>query len=111
MDIAPAAAVASSAVSRLQSQAPSPEERRAARAAQEFEAIMISELLKPVLDHVGAPSIAGGGGQGEAAFKGLLREEIAKSIAAQGGLGLAEHVKAELLKLQAAQSGQAAGKI
>ena len=81
------------------------EDRRIARAAQEFEAVMIAEFLKPVLDQVGTPSIVGGGSQGEATFRGLLREEIAKSIAASGGFGLAEQVRAELLKLQAAESG------
>jgi len=41
-----------------------------------------------------------GGGDGEAMFKSFLTEAIAKQAAKQGGLGIADTVRREMLKLQ-----------
>jgi Rod binding domain-containing protein len=102
-------AFAALAAPRADAHAPSQGELRAERAAREFEAVLISELLKPVLDQASAPRIVGGGGAGDAAFSGLLREEIAKAFAAHGGFGLAERVRSQLLELQAGGPGGFAG--
>lgn len=72
------------------------------RAAKEFEALVLSEMLAPLFNSVETPGIAGGG-PGEKAFSGLLREEYAKAIAARGGFGIADQVKATLIGLQAAR--------
>ena len=90
--------------------APPPREPKAEHAAREFEAVMVAELLKPMLDSVKAPAIVGGGGEAEAAFSNLLREEIAKSVVAHGGFGIAEKVKAELLRMQAVDASEIPGR-
>lgn len=72
---------------------------RADKAAQDFEAVYISEMLKPMLETVEVDENFGGG-KGEEVFRGLLVQELGKSVAKQGGFGLAEHVRAELLKTQ-----------
>jgi flagellar protein FlgJ len=72
---------------------------RADKAAQDFEAVYISEMLKPMLETVEVDENFGGG-KGEEVFRGLLIQELGKSVAKQGGFGLAEHVRAELLKTQ-----------
>jgi len=41
-----------------------------------------------------------GGGKGEEVFRGLMVQEYGKMIAAQGGVGIADQVRAELLKTQ-----------
>lgn len=74
---------------------------RADKAAQDFEAVYISEMLKPMLETVEVDENFGGG-KGEEVFRGLLIQELGKSVAKQGGFGLAEHVRAELLKTQEA---------
>lgn len=72
------------------------------RAAKEFEALVLSEMLAPLFNSVETPGIAGGG-PGEKAFSGLLQEEYSKAIAARGGFGIADQVKATLIGLQAAR--------
>lgn len=72
---------------------------RADKAAQDFEAVYISEMLKPMLETVEVDENFGGG-KGEEVFRGLLIQELGKSVAKQGGFGLAEQVRAELLKTQ-----------
>ena len=72
---------------------------RTNQAAQDFEAVYISEMLKPMFETVEVDDIFGGG-KGEEVFRGMLVQEMGKSIAKQGGFGLADHVKAELLKIQ-----------
>ena len=62
----------------------------ALRAAREFEAAFLAEMLK----HAGfgeAPD-AFGGGPGEDQFAGFMREAQAREIAAAGGVGIAEYV-------------------
>ena len=76
---------------------------RADAAAREFEAVFIAELLEPLFASVEAPAIAGGG-KGEAFFKSLLQENYAKAFADRGGFGLAAHVKAALIDIQARAS-------
>lgn len=82
---------------------PSAMQARVDRAAKEFEALVLSEMLAPLFNSVETPGIAGGG-PGEKAFSGLLQEEYAKAIAARGGFGIADQVKAALIGLQAARS-------
>lgn len=74
-------------------------EQRAARAAQDFEAVLVSEMIKPMFETVEVDENFGGG-KGEEVFRGMLVQEMGKSIAKQGGLGIADNVRAELLKLQ-----------
>jgi len=85
------------------SYAPTPE-ARADKAAKEFEAVFISQMIEPLLSSVKTPDIAGGG-QSEDYFKALMRDSYAKAIAERGGFGIAREIKAKLLELQAASDG------
>lgn len=73
---------------------------RADAAAKDFEAVFIAQMLAPLFSSVETPAIAGGG-DSEAFFKSLLQESYAKAVAERGGFGLAAHVKAALLDIQA----------
>jgi len=87
-------------LARLQPEAPAGRTReRIAETAQAFEASMISSLLGEMFKgtEVSAPF---GGGAGEDAFRSFLTEAIAKQMAAGGGLGLADDLAREMLKLQ-----------
>ena len=68
--------------------------------AQQFEAMALGSLLKPIFDTVDTSKGPFGGGNGEAAWKPMLITSIAKEIAAHGGLGLARPVFAQMLRLQ-----------
>ena len=68
-------------------------------AAEEFEAVFITEMLKPMFENV-KPDPTFGGGKGEEVFQGFMIDEYGKAMARNGGIGIAEHVKAELLRIQ-----------
>ncbi len=75
--------------------------------AKDFESIFVFQMLDAM--YAGLPTDgAFGGGQGEQMFRSLLNEEIAKSISASGGFGIAEAVHRELLVLQEMHNGKPA---
>ena len=71
----------------------------AKKAAQEFEAVFISQMLKPMFESIEIEPPFGGG-SGEEVWKGLQVEEYGKAIARAGGIGLADQIFAEILKMQ-----------
>ncbi len=73
------------------------------RSAQEFEALVLSQLLAPIFASVEKSELTGGSSKNDA-FQSMIQEEYAKSIAARGGIGIADQVKTSLLAIQANQS-------
>ncbi len=67
--------------------------------AREFEAMFMSEMMKPMFESVPVNSQFGGG-KGEEVFRSFLREEYGKNLAANGGLGIADLVKQQLIEMQ-----------
>ena len=76
-------------------------QRAARKSADEFEAIFISQILKSMSAGVKTDG-AFGGGNGEDIFKDVLSEEMGKTIAKNGGIGLSDAVYRELLRAQEA---------
>ena len=72
-------------------------------AAEQFEAVFISQMLKPMFESIERNEMFSGG-QGGKMFRGMMVEEYGKKMAEAGGIGLAEHVKQELIDIQQAQS-------
>jgi Rod binding domain-containing protein len=70
------------------------------KAAEDFTAVALNELLKPMFDTADIASGPFGGGPAEEQFKPMMISEIAKQIARSGGLGLAEPVYQQMLRLQ-----------
>ncbi|TXG83361.1 MAG: flagellar biosynthesis protein FlgJ [Sphingomonadales bacterium] len=68
-------------------------------AARDFEGVLIGQLTN-VLFRSAPVSETFGGGQAEETFRSLLGDEVGKSIARRGGIGLAPAVLDQLLKLQ-----------
>lgn len=69
-------------------------------AAKEFEAVFLAEMLKPMFEGVKEPDPLFGGGKGEEIFNGFMVQEYGKIMAERGGIGIAEYVKAELIRIQ-----------
>ncbi|MFA5119717.1 rod-binding protein [Zavarzinia sp.] len=65
-------------------------------AGQDFEAMVMSEMLTPMFDGLKTDGPFGGG-SGEAAFRGFLVQEFGKGIAARGGMGLSDMLIRSLL--------------
>ena len=76
------------------------------KAAQDFEAMTLNALLEPMFDTVDLSKSAFGGGEGEAAFKPMMVQEMSKGIARHGGLGLAAPVFAQMLRTQEARNAK-----
>ncbi|MDO8297881.1 MAG: rod-binding protein [Caulobacter sp.] len=73
--------------------------RKTDDAARAFEASFLSTMLQPMFEGLSTEAPFGGG-QGEAMFKSFLTDAIAKQTAKRGGLGVADTVQREMLKLQ-----------
>jgi Rod binding domain-containing protein len=82
------------------SQVPSAVQAKLHKAAEDFTAVALNELLKPMFDTEDTSRGPFGGGAAEEQFKPMIVTEIAKQIARSGGLGLAEPVYQQMLRLQ-----------
>ena len=71
------------------------------KVAQQFEGVLVSQLLNNMFEGVKTDENFGGG-EGEDMFRSLMVDEYGKQIAAQGGLGLSDSVSRELLKQHSA---------
>lgn len=69
-------------------------------AAQEFEAMAVGQLLQPMFDTVDTSKGLFGGGTGEATWKPMMVDEMAKMLAKTGGIGIADAVFKEMLQMQ-----------
>jgi flagellar protein FlgJ len=67
--------------------------------AEEFEATFLAQMLKPMFDNLNTDGMFGGG-FGETMYRSMLTDQMGKSVAANGGIGLADTVQREMLKLQ-----------
>ncbi len=67
--------------------------------ARDFEAVFLTEMMRPMFESVEVDSMFGGG-RAEEIFKSMLLNEYGKSLANDGGIGMASHVKDTLIKMQ-----------
>ena len=70
------------------------------RAAQDFEAMTLGQLLQPMFDANDQSNGLFGGGSGEEAWRPMLVNEMARKISSAGGLGLAGPIFAQMLRAQ-----------
>jgi Rod binding domain-containing protein len=78
------------------------DKKRIDAAAEDFEAVFITEMLKPMFSLVEVDDTFGGG-KGEEVFRDFMVNEYGKMIAKQGGIGLSAQIKNELIKMQGGQ--------
>lgn len=73
--------------------------QEAREAAESFEAVFLSQVLNTMFSGIqaGGPF---GGGAGSEIYRSMLNEEYAAAIARQGGIGIADRVYNEILKVQ-----------
>lgn len=69
------------------------------KAATDFEAVFASQMLSHMFSGI-KPNALFGGGNGEDVFRSLMVDQYGRAIAQSGGLGIADKVAAELIKLQ-----------
>ena len=71
----------------------------ARKAAEEFAAFFFSQSFETIFGNMSANSLFGGG-SGETVYRSLLTQEYGKIAARSGGLGIADAVQREILRLQ-----------
>ena len=76
--------------------------------AQDFEAAMLAELIRPMFDSLDTEGL-GGGGEGERMFRPMLVVQYARGVAQAGGFGRADMVLREIVKMQETADGAARG--
>ena len=81
--------------------APAPQEAPddVRRVAEEFEAIFIAQMLAPMFQGIETDGL-GGGGVGEEMFRPMLIERYAEALSQSGGVGIADSIVRELLRMQ-----------
>ena len=71
------------------------------KTAKEFEAMYISQMMRPMFENIEAEEPFGGG-QSEKMWKSLQIDEYGKAISNAGGVGMADAVMREMIMLQEA---------
>ena len=70
--------------------------------AQELEGIFINTLMKEMFSSLKTDSEALGGGFAEDTWRGMQAEQMSSAISDAGGIGLADSIMGDLLKIQEA---------
>lgn len=73
--------------------------RKMRQTAQDFEAVYISEMLRPMFQNIDAEAPFGGS-SGEKMYRDMQVDEYGKAIAKSGGIGLADAVVRQMIKMQ-----------
>ncbi|WP_029415364.1 rod-binding protein [Brevundimonas bacteroides] len=84
-----------------------PEARRMRETAEQFEASFLSQMLKPMFEGLDTNGLFGGG-EAEATWRGFLVDAMAQQTVRAGGIGLADTVMAEMIRMQSEQTAGAA---
>ena len=71
----------------------------AMRVAQEFEKMFLAEMLQPMFAGIETDGPFGGG-NAEEVFRPMLLEKYAEAVSASGGVGIADSVLSEILRMQ-----------
>ena len=74
-------------------------EAAARKTANSFEQMFISEMLQDMPSGTD-PNGPFGGGQAETMYRGMMNDQYAKVIAQRGGIGIADVIYKEILRMQ-----------
>ena len=72
---------------------------RAYKAAQDFESVFLGQMVAQMYTGLDAQGPFGGG-FAEETYRSLLYQELGRQMAAGGGVGIADAVYAEMVKMQ-----------
>jgi len=70
--------------------------------ARELEGIFINTLMKEMFSSLHSDGASMGGGFAEDTWRGLQAEQMANAVSEAGGIGLADAIMGDLLKIQEA---------
>ena len=79
---------------------------RVRQQAEEFEGVFLNTLTKQMFSSLKTDESAMGGGFDEETWRSMQAEQLAGTMAQNGGLGIAEQLLPDLLALQEAANNQ-----
>jgi len=82
--------------------APTNDPVAARKAAEDFEAFYLSQAMDSMFEGINSDALFGGGNS-ESVYRSLLLQEYAKVAAKSGGIGIADAVQQEILRMQEGQ--------
>jgi len=98
-----ASSVASMASASMLANRPDvPADPKTKAALQEFESVLIGEMVNTMFSTVETDSMFGGG-QAEEIYRSMMGQEMGREIARRGGLGLTPALMSEMIRLQGGQ--------
>ena len=68
---------------------------RILKAAEDFEAVFLSEMLTPIFDKLDVDPLFGGG-HGEQMYRSMMVQEYGKQLAQNGGVGIQDVIVKQL---------------
>ncbi|HPX60149.1 MAG TPA: rod-binding protein [Deltaproteobacteria bacterium] len=71
--------------------------QQAKKAAQEFEGLFISMMMKSMRETTGKDTLTGGG-RGEEIFRSMLDDQYVAETVKRGGFGLARQIEKDIIK-------------
>ncbi len=77
---------------------------RIKKVSQEFESVFLGNMFEEMFSSIEEEEGPLGAGSGGSAWRSMRVEEMAKSISASGGIGLAQHVQRHLIAMQEVKS-------
>jgi Rod binding domain-containing protein len=80
--------------------ATSPNEAKARKTAEDFETMFLEQSLERLFTSEGTDGPLGDNGAGGGIYRSMLVKEYAGNLARSGGVGIADQVYREILKLQ-----------
>ena len=95
-----AALSAASAVAETMEKLSPAANRKIKDTAQQFESVFLTNMFEEMFSGIQEQDGPLGAGPGQSAWRSMLTEEYANTIAKNGGVGVAEHVQRELIALQ-----------
>lgn len=89
----------------IQNASNSKETAKMEKAAEDFEAFFLSQMMEQMFQGVSTDGMFGGG-HAEKVYRSMLVNEYGKHIAQSGGVGVADHVLDTMIEMQEKTSNQ-----
>ena len=75
-------------------------DKKAWKTAQDFESVYLSTMIGQMMSGLSGDGPLAAEGTGGDAWRGMLTEEMAKTISRSGGVGVSQSIYSELIRLQ-----------
>ena len=69
------------------------------QAAEDFEAVFLGQMLAPMFQGLETEGMFGGG-SAERVYRSMMVQEYGRAMASNGGIGIADAVQREILRMQ-----------